>query len=179
MCNACGILQLPKGCDVNDDKFVSFSWVDGSLLCNVKSISIYKTLMYNANIFNHVNDNSYLDLSPAQWGKMFKVLWSSPLDPKKKTFRSLLMLDKLPIRFDYNKDDLCNICKVKDSIRHIFFDCIISKEFWLIFWLILPIHINILDVVTRFIRGMKKDTNHFWNLLPCKILWYLWRIRNI
>lgn len=71
------------------------------------------------------------------------------------------MLDKLPIRFDYSKDDLCNICKVKDSIGHIFFDCIIAKEVWLIFGLIISMHINILDVVIGFIRGIKKDTNLF------------------
>lgn len=179
MYNAFNLLQLPKTCDVNENCFLSFAWTDGSPLGSLKPISIYNTLSSNYNILNHLNSIWYSDLSHAQWSNILKALWGSLLALRKKTFRWLLLLDKLPVRSDYMKEDLYSICKVKDSSRHIFFNCIIDKEIWLMFGFTLPLHSCILDLAIGYIKGLKKDTNLFWNLLFRDILWYLWKIRNL
>lgn len=41
-----------------------------------------------------------------------------------------------------------------------------------------PMNINILEIITRHIEGLKKDTNLFWNILSSNILWQIWKCRN-
>lgn len=100
------------------------------------------------------------------------------MDPKKKCFKWLLILNRLPIRNEQHDDVICNECKVAETARHIFFDGVIAREIWLMFGFSIPIIVDVLNIISSHIHGIKKDSKIFWFIVSCDILWYIWKIRN-
>lgn len=42
----------------------------------------------------------------------------------------------------------------------------------------IPNLVNTMEIISRHIKGLKKDANIFWFNLSTNILWYIWKIRN-
>lgn len=84
-----------------------------------------------------------------------------------------MFINRLPFKKDHSNSDIWNVCRIPESVRHIFFQCNIAREIWLLFDISIPNQIPILDVLTGYIKGVKKDTNLFWHILSTEILWYI------
>ncbi|GLJ09112.1 hypothetical protein SUGI_0102040 [Cryptomeria japonica] len=108
---------------------------------------------------------------------MLNYIWKSPAEPKIQCFKWLLLIDRLPIKRNYHTD-LCNICTLSDTGRHILFDCLFAKEIWNFFGIYYPFNVTIIEIVTGHIKGLSKDANFFWNMLSSNILWQIWKCRN-
>jgi hypothetical protein len=67
------------------------------------------------------------------WFKIFDSIWHKIKEPKNECFRWLILLHKLPYKFNYVDVDICTICKTLKTIRHILFDCMYSNEKWKLF----------------------------------------------
>lgn len=172
------IKDLPTTCHVDLHIYLNYKWPDGNILSKIKAKNIYKVIRYNDAIIDHVNSVWYSSLGIFSWKKYFSILWKGSIEPKIKCFKWLLLLDRLPIRKDTSVADYCNLCRLPETGRHILFDYIFAKEIWNMFGISYPMNINILEIITGHIEGLKKDTNLFWNILSSNILWQIWKCRN-
>lgn len=100
-----------------------------------------------------------MDLNPPQWHKRLDRFWKRPIAPKIKCFNWLILLDRLPLRKDSVDYNICTICRLPETARHIFFYCVIAKEVWLMFGLQIPYAVQTFDIIYGFIHGLKKDAN--------------------
>lgn len=175
---ACSHLNLPRNTDVDSHRFLSFRWQDGTHLSSIKAKDIYRFLNHDTSVSQHLNVIWYSSFSSSDWHKMFDKLWKAPIPPKIQCFKWLLLLDRLPIRNQHATLDICSICRVPETMRHIFFDCSFAREVWLMFGICITRYVYTLDIITGFIDGLRKDTNLFWQVLSSFILWHIWKFRN-
>ncbi|XP_057851145.2 uncharacterized protein LOC131061466 [Cryptomeria japonica] len=130
---ACSHLNLPRNTDVDSHRFLSFRRQDGTHLSSIKAKDIYRFLNHDTSVSQHLNVIWYSSFSSSDWHKMFDKLWKAPIPPKIQCFKWLLLLDRLPIRNQHATLDICSICRVPETMRHIFFDCSFAHEGWLMF----------------------------------------------
>ena len=88
-------------------------------------------------------------------------MWKSPIQTKVRCFKWIVMLDKLLVKRYHTDSEICSLCRLPKTGRHILFDCTFAKEIWNMFGFIYPINVNILDIVSGHITGVHKDTNLF------------------
>lgn len=147
MKRACADLQLPKKCKIFSESCTKIMWNNVIFVSNLKAIFVYNTLTYDESIIMHANNMWFEEFSVKQWQKIFSRLWTNPSTPKQKCFRWLMIINKLSFRKDHNNTDICKMCRVAESIRHIFFECSIAREIWLLFGIFIPQQILVLDVL--------------------------------
>lgn len=121
-------LDLPKLCEVILDKFISYTWVDGSMLRNTQAKMVYDTLSSNSDLSTHINYVWHFNCSSNDWHNFFTQVWDSNISPKKKGFKWLFNLHRLPIKNNQNDIDVRNICRFTETTMHIFFDCIFTHN---------------------------------------------------
>ena len=78
----------------------------------------------------------------------------NPVEPKIRYFKWLVWLDKLPIKRDFVNSNICNLCRVPETGRHILLDCIFAKEIRKMFGIVYPINVNIFDIIFCHINGL-------------------------
>lgn len=88
------------------------------------------------------------------------------------------MLHRLPIKDNQNDTIICNLCRTFENIMHIFFNCIFAKEVWNMFGVNFNNSFSHFDILNGFIKGVKKDSNLFWAIFSCEILWIIWKFMN-
>ena len=89
-----------------------------------------------------------------------------------------MLIDRLPIKRNNQHSNLCNICRLPDTGRHILFEIFFAKEIWNLFGIYYPFNVSIIEIVSGHIKGLSKDANFFWNMLSSNILWQIWNYRN-
>ena len=154
--------DLPNVCHVDSHMHLKCKWSDGVVMANLKAKNIYRSIDQNKDIIKHVNNVWYSSFEADVWKKYFDYIWKSPIEPKIKCFKWLVMLDRLPIKRVHADFDICSLCKLPDTSRHILFDCLFAKEIWKMFGIIYPINITIIDIVTSHISSLHKDSNIFF-----------------
>ncbi|XP_059072101.1 uncharacterized protein LOC131872684 [Cryptomeria japonica] len=170
--------NLPPACHVDSQRYLQCKWPDGTILSNIKANNIYKILAYDDSIRGHINKIWYSSLDVSSWKKFFVILWKGWVEPKIKCFKWLFILDRLPIQRNNHDNNLCKICNLPETSRHIFFDCSFARNIWNLFGIYYPTHVSIIEIVTGYIKGLKADSNIFWNILSSNILWQIWKCRN-
>ena len=170
--------DIPAICHVDSHRHLKCKWPDGIVLDKLKAKNIYRVIDHNVGILDHLNNFWYCSFDVKTWNKLLDNIWKSPVEPKIQCFKWLVLLDRLPIKRDFQSSDICSICKMPDSGRHILFDCLFAKELWRLFGIVYPINVNIIQIVTGYIKGISKDANFFWNILSSNILWQIWKCRN-
>ncbi|XP_059074592.1 uncharacterized protein LOC131064526 [Cryptomeria japonica] len=174
--------NIPSACNVDSLRHLNCKWPGGVALASLKAKNIHFVINQNNDIINHVNSVWHSSFDIKIWNKLFQCLWRSHVEPKINCFKWLVLLDKLPLkRFNSDSDscnDLCNLCRLPETGRHILFYCLLAKEIWSMFGIIYPINVSILDIITGYIPGLPKDSNLFWNMLSSNILWQIWKCRN-
>ena len=159
-------------------RYINYKWPDGVVLDKLKAKNIYKVIAHNVDILAHVNKLWYCSFDIKVWNKLLNSIWKGPCEPKIQCFKWLLLIDRLPIRRDNPDSNICNICRLPETSRHILFDCLFAKEIWNLFDIYYPINVSIIEIVTGHINGISKDANFFWNMLSSNILWQIWKCRN-
>ena len=159
-------------------RHLKYKWPDGTILDKLKARNIYKVIDHNEDINFHLNKIWYCSFDCKSWTKLLEFIWKSPVEPKIQCFKWMDLIDRLPIRRDNQHSDICRICKLPDSSRHILFDCLFAKGIWNLFGICYPISVSIIDIITGHINGLSKDANYFWNMLSSNILWQIWKHRN-
>jgi hypothetical protein len=172
------IIGIPTVCHADSHRYLKCKWPDGIITTLLKAKNIYKIIENNTDILDHINAVWYSSFDADVLKKYFDILWKNPVEPKIKCFKWLLLLDKLPMKRDFANSDICNLCKVPETSRHLFLDCIFAKEIWNMFGIVYPVNVTIFDIISGYINGLPKDTNLFWNILSSNILWQLWKCRN-
>ncbi|XP_059064479.1 uncharacterized protein LOC131856642 [Cryptomeria japonica] len=172
------VRNIPTMCHVDSHRYLHCRWPNGVVLSKIKAKDIYAVLNQSHDIINHVNKVWYSSLDVKVWNKLFSLLWRTPIEPKINCFKWLVLLDKLPVKFCNSDSDLCSLCRLPETGRHILFDCLFAKEIWGMFGIFYPFSASILDIITGHISGIPKVANMFWNMLSSNILWQLWMCRN-
>ncbi|XP_059064589.1 uncharacterized protein LOC131856711 [Cryptomeria japonica] len=170
--------DIPATCQVDSQRHLKCKWPDGIVLDKLKAKYIYRIIDHNEDILMHINNVWYCSFDGKTWNKLLNYIWKSPVEPKIQCLKWLVLLDRLSIKRDNQSSDICNICKLPDTGRHILFDCLFAKEIWRLFGIVYPINVNILQIVIGYINGIIKDANVFWNILSSNILWQIWKCRN-
>ncbi|XP_059069967.1 uncharacterized protein LOC131859829 [Cryptomeria japonica] len=170
--------DLPSLCHVDSLRHLNCKWSGGVVMASLKAKNIYSVINQTNDIIVHVNSIWYSSFDTKMWNKLFQYLWRSPIEPKINCFKWLVLLDKLPVKSFNSDSDLCSICRLPETGRHILFDCLFAKEIWSMFGVIYPITVSILDMIIGYISGLPKDSNLFWNILSSNILWQIWKCRN-
>lgn len=169
---------LPTLCNVNSDRYLSLKWPDGTTFNYIKAKNIYKIIDSSDDIIQQLNQTWSISLDCSKWKKILDRLWKSPIAANIQCFKWLLMLNRLPIVNKFGKIDTCKFCNMRETSRHIFFDCRFARAVWASFGIYYPLCISIFDIVSGFIYGIKKDTNIFWFILSTLILRQIWKCRN-
>lgn len=62
---------------------------------------------------------------------------------------------------------------MSESVKHIFFDCLLAKEFWNLFGISMGSNVMISEVVTGSVQSLSKVANLFWSIISLEILWLI------
>ncbi|XP_059074828.1 uncharacterized protein LOC131874899 [Cryptomeria japonica] len=170
--------NIPSNCLVDSHRFTNSKWTDSSLLTKLKAKNVYNSLNNNLSIIKHVNNVWYTDLEMKDWNKNFKRIWKSSIDPKIRCFRWLLLINRIPINNYQMNYDSCTFCNKPETCRHIFFECNFAKKVWELCGITYPKYIDIFEIITGYIHGLKNDSNILWFIISANILWQLWKCRN-
>ncbi|GLJ33985.1 hypothetical protein SUGI_0683500 [Cryptomeria japonica] len=170
--------NIPSICLIDSHRFINSKWPDGTVLWKTKAKNVYNTMNNNQEIIKHVNTCWYTSLDTKQWNKNFYRNWKSYIDPKIKCFKWLILINRLPISSYLVPNDLCKLCNRQESYRHIFFECKFAQKVWALCGVTYPKYIDILEILTGYIHGLKNDSNILWFIISSNILWQLWKCRN-
>lgn len=138
--------------------------------------------MGSSPMLDHVNACWGLNLDNNHWKKMLSLVWHYTMELEKACFRWIVLLQKLPIKTKSNDVEMCSICRVPDSVRHILFDCLYAQEIWRLFchrFKVWNTNGKILWKKVLFMNSkINKDCNLLWYWLTNEIMWHVWKVRN-
>jgi len=110
------------------------------------------------------------------------AVWNIKVPPRVHFFLWLVINNRALTRDNLAKrrkveDENCLFCLERETIRHIFFDCVVAKSCW-----------NIVSDVLGFqVGGSMLDIGKFWlsdkrhcvtNMITSAVIWSIWKLRN-
>ena len=109
-------------------------------------------------------------------------VWKILIPPRVHIFLWLLFYNKLMTRDNFKKRNLqkpeeCVFCSYKESVFHLFFECVVAKEIWATASEIIgrPLGGNLESIASLWIAG--KSLDHV-NAFCAAVLWAIWKHRN-
>lgn len=110
------------------------------------------------------------------------AVWKITVPPRVHVFLWLLFYNKLMTRDNLLKRNLkkpedCVFCSCKESICHLFFECVVAQEIWTMVSCLLGRTVggNIESVASLWVAG--KQLDHV-NTICSAVLWAIWKFRN-
>ncbi|KQJ86247.1 hypothetical protein BRADI_4g04232v3 [Brachypodium distachyon] len=70
----------------------------------------------------------------------------------------------------------CAFCSEQESVRRLFFDCVVAKHMWFDVALLFQISIHDFESLAR--HWIRHKTMAVFNLVPAAVLWGLWKCCN-
>jgi hypothetical protein len=143
---------------------VSLDDSDGALIWKFSSNGVYSV----QSLYKVIN---FRGIKPILVSSILEVNFSWILSKNK-----LLTRDNLGKRRKV-ENDLCLFCDEKESVQHLFFDCVVSKQLWCCLSKIFQVHLgDSLDSVGRFWLSNKQ--NGVLNMVSSAAFWSVWKLRN-
>lgn len=110
------------------------------------------------------------------------AVWSIKIPPRVHFFLWLLIHNRVLTRDNLAKrrkveDESCLFCSEKESVNHLFFDCVVAKQCWLVISEIIGIHVggNIVEIGKLWLRDKKFGVI---NMVTSAVLWSIWKPRD-
>ena len=72
--------------------------------------------------------------------------------------------------------DSCLFCDEKETAQHLFFDCVVAKQMWIVISQATNVHINSYDSVGA--KWLPDRKFAVVNIISSAALWGLWKLRN-
>lgn len=138
--------------------------------------------IWGSNVFS--SSKAYKSLSGStQAHPIFKWLWKSACQNKRKVFFWLLLKDRLSTREllrrksmilqDYN----CALCShdIEESLFHLFFDCPFAIVAWHLLNLVIPVNYTPIQIFEAFKIQLQ---SLFYMEILVTMCWAIWAVRN-
>jgi hypothetical protein len=75
------------------------------------------------------------------------------------------------------EDESCLLCSEKETSQHLFFDCAVAKQCWVIFSELLGTRVGSdITEIGKFWLSPKKYV--LVNIITAVVLWSIWKLRN-
>ena len=108
------------------------------------------------------------------------AVWSLKVPPRVHFFLWLLAKNKVLTRDNLGlrqkiDDDTCLFCFEKESVFHLFFDCVVAKQVWVYISVGFNVGMNFESIGSMWL-SRKRFIVH--NILTSAVLWGLWKLRN-
>ena len=109
-------------------------------------------------------------------------IWKLTIPPRVQFFLWLLSNNRVLTRDNLGKrrevsDPTCLFCSEKESISHLFFECCVARNIWLIISELLNQDIGAnFESIARFWVANKR--HKFTNVVTSSVIWSLWKLRN-
>ena len=109
-------------------------------------------------------------------------IWKLTIPPRVQFFLWLLSNNRVLTRDNLGKcrevsDPTCLFCSEKESISHLFFECCVARNIWLIISELLNQDIGAnFESIARFWVANKR--HKFTNVVASSVIWSLWKLRN-
>jgi hypothetical protein len=110
------------------------------------------------------------------------AVWSIKVPPRVHYFLWLVIKNRALTRDNLAKrrkveDESCLFCSEKETIQHVFFECVVAKQCWYIMSDILDCRVdeNMCDV-GKFWLSNKKHV--LVNVVSSAVIWSIWKLRN-
>jgi hypothetical protein len=137
------------------------------------------------NLGQYTVKSLYLNLINDDTKYLKKYIWKMKVPLKIKIFmwflhrKEILTKDNL-IRRNWIGRESCCFCDEKESIQHLFFDCLFAKVIWrlihMTFGLSPPRNIN--NLFGNWLKGIPKKELIQIRVGVCAVIWTMWNIRN-
>jgi hypothetical protein len=110
------------------------------------------------------------------------AIWSIKVPPRVHFFLWLVIKNRALTRDNLAKrrkveDECCLFCSEKETIHHVFFECVVAKQCW-----------NIMsDILGSRVGDNMCDVGKFWlsnkkhvlvNIVSSAVIWSIWKLRN-
>lgn len=110
------------------------------------------------------------------------AVWAIKVPPRVHMFLWLLINNKVLTRDNLAKrrkieDESCLFCSEKETCQHLFFDCVVAKQCWHMFSVLLGSIVGF-DIanIGKFWLSNKKYV--LLNMVTSAVLWSIWKLRN-
>lgn len=110
------------------------------------------------------------------------AVWKLHIPPRVHFFLWLLSKNKLLTRDDVEKRksidcEECLFCAEKETIQHLFFECVVARKIWSDLANVLKVNIglNFESVASKWLCDKK---NLVVNMFSSALMWSLWKLRN-
>jgi len=110
------------------------------------------------------------------------AVWSLKIPPRVHFFLWLLAKNKVLTRDNLSlrrkvEDESCLFCNEKESVFHLFFDCVVAKQIWVYISECFGFNVGMnFESIGNMWLSRKKFIVH--NILTSAVLWGLWKLRN-
>jgi hypothetical protein len=109
------------------------------------------------------------------------AVWKLKIPPRIQVFLWLFSQNKVMTRDNLRKRGMpkpleCSLCKEIETVRHLFFECLISELLWDMVFVVLGIRVtDFLSIASRWLC----NTRHLqFNFVSSAIIWSIWNNRN-
>ena len=121
--------DLPNVFHVDSHRHLKCKLLDGVVMAILKAKNIYKIIDHNKDIIEHTNSIWYSSFEEYVQKKYFDFMWKSPIERKIRCLKWLVMLGRLPVKRYHAYSEICSLCRLPKTGRHILFDCTFAKRF--------------------------------------------------
>ena len=110
------------------------------------------------------------------------AVWPLKIPPRVHFFLWLLAKNKVLTRDNLSlrrkvEDESCLFCNEKESVFHLFFDCVVAKQIWVYISECFGFNVGMnFESIGNMWLSRKKFIVH--NILTSAVLWGLWKLRN-
>jgi hypothetical protein len=108
-------------------------------------------------------------------------VWKLKIPPRVQVFLWLFSQNKVMTRYNLRKRGMpkpleCSLCKEIESVKHLFFECLVSELLWDLVFDVFGIRVtDFLSIASRWLC----NTRHLqFNFVSSAILWSIWNNRN-
>jgi len=150
---------------------ITFSFEEDTMIWRFSSNGIYSS----QSLYKIINFRGVMPVH-------ISAVWSLKIPPRVHFFLWLLAKNKLLTRDNLNirqkLDDVrCLFCSEDESIHHLFFDCVVSRQIWYLISECLGVNIgaNFISIGIMWLSN-KRFLVH--NVITSATLWGLWKLRN-
>jgi len=150
---------------------ITFSFEEDALIWRFSSNGVYNS----QSLYRIINFRGVIPVHVS-------AVWSLKIPPRVHFFLWLLAKNKVLTRDNLSlrrkvEDESCLFCNEKESVFHLFFDCVVAKQIWVYISECFGFNVGMnFESIGNMWLSRKKFIVH--NILTSAVLWGLWKLRN-
>jgi len=150
---------------------ITFSFEEDALIWRFSSNGVYNS----QSLYRIINFRGVIPVHVS-------AVWPLKIPPRVHFFLWLLAKNKVLTRDNLSlrrkvEDESCLFCNEKESVFHLFFDCVVAKQIWVYISECFGFNVGMnFESIGNMWLSRKKFIVH--NILTSAVLWGLWKLRN-